>query len=141
MAVIGLDVNQTWEYKLVKDTKDPTIFHLGFLDGSLWMQLKDEGNEYEGDPGVRTAIKTHWNKVAYELVRFGVRDVKNLKNSKGEIVPFKSVDVFAYGKNRKAVNDEFLNMFSDEVIRELANEIYSKQSMTATEVKNSQGQS
>lgn len=138
MAIIGLTLDETWDFTCKDDKEDPTVWTLGVIDPLLLAQVDDELLEFkvkEGDD--TTATKLKMNQRYVEVVRYGLKAVTNFKDAAGEDIPFKTINALRMGASRTLVHDATLKRIPAGTIKELAEEILAKNRLSAGEIKNS----
>ncbi len=135
---IAFDVNQTREYQLKahRDPEDP-VFILGAIDSGLQAHLNDSKSTYlqPKDAGSPAEIKMHLDTHDREVVRFGLRGVRNLKNSKGDVITFETHEFSTPVGLRKGLKDSCLDFIKPD-ISELAAEIEKDNTLTEKDAKN-----
>jgi hypothetical protein len=135
--LIGITLVENWSYSSVLDTApeaDKTIFVLGAIDVMVRSFIADNATVWlQSDNGLQLMNKTAARN--YELVRFGLKDVQNFKDAKGNDLKIVFVDRAVGGALYKVVSDDFLKMVPPQVIAELAGQIIEKNSTSADLVK------
>lgn len=121
MAIVGLNLAETWEFTLPEDKENPTVWILGMLDGLLMLDLFYDVNQIV---------------LTKNLVRYGLRGWRNLIDEKGKEIPYKTKKVFAFGEERVCVDDDVLKLIPSVKITKIGNEIGSHQRLTEDERKN-----
>ena len=141
MAIKGLSTSDTFEVKILDDKEDPTTFICGFLELGLMMSLKDLANKQTIQPDGSIVKEFRENEVYYNLARHAIRDIKGLKDARGNPVKFETEAVFSFGKYRNCIKESILNMLTPSVLTEIGLSVYEKQHLTDIERKNLQEQS
>ena len=142
MAIVGISLDETREYisKHDPDRGKPTIFVIGLLDPFVRSYVDDQMTQFGISPGgpdkpAQTSINISGRNL--EIVRFGLRDIKNLIDPvTKEAVRFISDTIPVKGKSYKAVSDQILRLIPPIVIKELAREIGNDNLLMEDEVKN-----
>jgi hypothetical protein len=131
----GITLVENWthysKYDQGEDETKKTGFVLGALDVMVRSTIADNATTWvQGESGMQMVNKTAGRN--YELVRFGLRDVTNFPDEKGNELKISFVDRVLGGSPYKVVSDDFLKLIPGAVITELADELISKNSASDT---------
>lgn len=138
----AVNVNETREFvsKYETDKDNPTVFVLGVIDHDMKASIMDSITEFSlssqnADDKARQTIKI--NERNLKLVKYGLRDVKNLIDPEaGSPVAF-ATDVMNHGRKQyTVVSDSVMRRIPFEVINELAEQIISDAGLSGNEEKN-----
>jgi len=144
MAITAISIGQTWEFisKYDPDRENPTVFVLQVLPARVLAHLQDEATVFEvGDNPNERATKLRLNATDYEIVRFGLADIRNLRDEHGQEIKFSTERVNRWGKSYTVASHQILDRLPQVVIKELAEEILQKNTLSEGERKNSDLQS
>jgi hypothetical protein len=135
---VAFDVNQTRDYQLKKHQgpKEP-IFVLGVLDSSLAAHLADTGVTFSRPQKdeQEAEVKVHTNVKNREIVRFGLKSVRNMKDAAGNDVVLELQEFSTPIGMRRGLTDASLNLVKPD-INELADVIDSDNTLTEDDAKN-----
>jgi len=152
MALVGIDLSETRKYvsELDKDTvtgqrravddPDATVFELGVLDPIARAHVDDSMTRLDytdGGPSLQASSQINLAGRALEVVRFGLKDVKNLLHPQTKkAVPFKTVERIVKGRAYHLASDDIIQMIPVKVIGELAKQIALDNVLSEGEAKN-----
>ena len=146
MAIRTLRLNEEWEYRSKYDpdgeTENATVFRLGTLSARIFARLQDDSTSFRKlDDGGEDDVEAKFmpNTTAYEVVRYGLRGVTNLQDDEGNAVEFMTVKKNIAGTEVQAVSEKVLRGIHLDVVRELAEQIQERNTLTEVEAKNSDG--
>lgn len=145
MAIKTLKLDEEWEftskYDPEKETEDATVFVLGTLSSRVVSALQDGATKFrptKGKDGEDDTLEADFlpNSMAYEVVRHGLKGVKNLQDSEGNPVKFETANRHIGGVDIKCAAERILRALPLDVIRELSTEIQRKNVLDEDEEKN-----
>jgi hypothetical protein len=144
MAITGLTLDETWEYKCADDDgDDPTWWILGVIDAVLLAKIEDKlmlfrvgGEQADEDGSTETKLKVNERNI--EIVRYGLKGYRNFKDAEGKEIPFRTVSAVRSGRNVKIVEDATIRRIPPNVLKELAEQILEGNALSEEEVKNSE---
>lgn len=140
----GINLAETKEYKskLDPDLENPTIFKIGVLDTFIKSYLEDKGASFEFDQQnpetspVNAIVKDAQNRIL--IVKLGVKEVINFIDPATEKpVQFNLTRMAIGGKSYDVLPDRVINLFSQDLIKELSTVIMGANKLKETEEKNS----
>lgn len=140
MAITAITVGKTWEYvsKQDPDPQNPTVFVLQVLPARVLAHLQDEATVFQlGDNPDDRATRLRLNEVNYDIVRFGLVGIRNLRDEHGQEVQFSKERTVLAGKSYEVASHRILDMLPSSVINELAQEILERNTLGDDELKNS----
>jgi hypothetical protein len=137
MAIKALNLHMTKEISHPDDSDDPTIWIIGAVDSRTFGHLSDkslvvgvDANNPDGDADVKLAR----NNLAFEVVQAGLKGWKNFLDEKGD-VPFKTERKTIGSRVYEVVSGDTLSRIPGNVLRWLADEIMTMNSLGADEGK------
>ena len=136
----AINVGETFDYSLKSDKVDPTTFILSILDSIVKTKLTDLGMVYRYNPEAPkdSVAESRMNIAEQELefVRFGLKGFKNLKDSRGKEVVFKTEKRTLANTEYDVVSNETLKYIPKFALAELAQVIANKNELSDVEAKN-----
>jgi len=99
-----------------------TVFTIGAIDVLVRSYIQDNVTQWKSTEEGSVML----NRIAlrnFELCRFGLKDIKNFKDAKGNEIKLEFVDRYLGGKAYKVASDDVLNKIPGAVLTELAEEI------------------
>jgi len=148
MAIRTLRLDEEWEfvskYDQAEDPAEQTIFLLGNLSSRVVSFLQDGSTKFrptQGDDGKADSMEADFlpNSLAYEVVRFGLRGVRNLQDPDGNPVQFQTAKRTVRGTTQTCAVEVILKALPLDLIRELSEEIQKNNSLDEADTKNSDG--
>ena len=143
MAIQTLNLDAEWDYKSKfdpdRDGENATVFTLGTLSNRLLSYLQDKATTFKGTNEENVEASIMNASLAIEVVRYGLRGVKNLQDSEGKPVEFETQRQNVHGMDVRAVKSSIVNVIPKAVIMELAEELQKRNELTEAEAKNSDG--
>lgn len=128
----GVSPNESWEFSSISDVgENKSVFVLSNIGGAFLCYLKDKHRLIESG---KEKINSY--QFMLDLVRFSLKEWKNYRDSRGELIPFKKGVRYEFGKDRDVVGEDTLDRLQSLLIVEMANNILEKQELTETERKN-----
>lgn len=147
MALIAIDITETREYiseyDPEKNNKEKaTVFELGVLSYRVESLIKDKYQYFtqEKESG-DYRLGANINARAKDIVRFGLKGVKNFVDSNGKEVRFDTKSESLGGVNYSVVTDGFLDKLGAKVVLELSEAILNENKLSEEGLKNSELQS
>lgn len=139
--ITGINIFETRNYSLKRDTEgEKTIFEIGLLDNQIKSQILDKitdfaiGSDTPEDPA---KISLRGNEKNLAIVKYGVRDIKNLMDPQTKKIVVVKFDVInKFGKSYNVLPDSVLNMLTLEDIIELAGQVMKETELPAEAEKN-----
>ena len=74
--------------------------------------------------------------LAIEIVKYGLRGVKNLPDHEGNAIPFETTKKNVHGMDVRAVKAHILDVLPKVVVMELADELQKRNELSEDESKN-----
>ena len=150
MAIKALTFGEQYDYisKLdpgIDEDNDEkaTVWKLGVIDALLLADIEDDAYEFalsddggDDDAPKSTTTKLHINRRNVVLVQHGLRGWSNFVDDEGNEVKYKTKSVTRNGRATDVLSDALISLIPPLVIKELAEELLNKNSMTALVVKN-----
>jgi len=135
----ALDLSKTISHESeldeAKGTENASRFTLGGIHSRVYMVIKDRATKFAQDATGDMSVSFSGNAVAYELVKFGLRDVQNFENN----TPFKREKIRIGNTDCEVVTDEYMATLDPDLIRELSEQITKLCEFSKDEAKNSAG--
>ena len=141
MAIKGLALHSVRDFQSKHDPdkgrEDATTFELGTLDSRVHGHLKDRATRMMIDPNrevdseVETTIEQH--EVYYQVCQFGIRGWRNLMDSEGIPLEYKTMKRNLGGKSYEVVSDQSLRQIPTAVLVDIAREIMKQNDLTDLE--------
>jgi len=125
----GINIYETRDYisKHDEDKENPTVFKISSLDPHLEGHILDRISDFEmssANPDDNAKVTFRVNERNLQLVKFGIKDIKNLIDPQTKKpVEVKCDTVNKFGKSYEVLPDSVLGMLSLQIITELAAEI------------------
>ena len=138
----GVNIYETRDYvsKSDPDKENPTIFKIGLLDSQMKGHIIDRISDFEmssANPDDNAKVTFRMNERNLALVKFGVKDIKNLSDPQTKKpVEVKCDTVNKFGKSYEVLPDSVLDMLSLQIITELAEEILKEINLSKEAEKN-----
>lgn len=143
MAIQTLNLDAEWDYKSKydpdRDGENATVFTLGTLSNRLLSYLQDKATTFKGTNEENVEASIMNASLAIEVVRYGLRGVKNLQDADGKAVEFATQRRNIHGMDVRAVAPQIVNVIPKAVIMELAEELQKRNELSESEAKNSDG--
>lgn len=143
MAIQTLNLDAEWDFKSKfdpdRDGENATVFTLGTLSNRLLSYLQDKATTFKGTSEENVEASIMNASLAIEVVRYGLRGVKNLQDSEGAPVEFETQRQNVHGMDVKAVKPAIVNVIPKAVIMELAEELQKRNELSEKQAKNSDG--
>lgn len=145
MAIRTLKLDEEWEFESKYDSdkgkEGATKFVLGTLSSRVVSSLQDGATKFRptaGKDGEEAGMEADFlpNQMAYEVVRFGLKGVKGLLDADGKPVKFKTATRHIGGADVKCAAETILKALPLDLLRELSEEIQTKNVLTEGETKN-----
>ena len=138
LKAINLTKTKVYESDLddAKGTDQATQFVLGAINTRAFSSIVDRNSEIRVNEDGEQASRFNSMTVAYDLVRFGLKDINNMQDADGNPLKFVTESVNYNGKTMLAASSAIMEALPTELIVELAGEIQSLNSVTAEEAKN-----
>ena len=115
----------------------PTVFKLRTLDSYVTAHLQDNLLSDVGiQEGNNVNLKLGLNNLVLEACKFGIADVENLLDEKGNQIKWKLKDFYLGNKSYKVADPELLASIPFEVLQEIKEELYSFNSSKEEDIKN-----
>lgn len=140
---IAIDPDELREYSLKgDDSESPVIYILGVMTPSIKAKLNDTAMNWSvktnAEPEEKGNVHSHLCIRNVEIVRWGLRGWKGLKDKKGNDVPFPFIATPAPGRHGtlNIASQRALDMMESEDVDELARELVPQTFITAAEEKN-----
>jgi hypothetical protein len=113
MALTGLTLIENFNWFSPRDTSENEIektrFVLGAIPGDVRASIQDNAVSWvQSDQGMQMINKTATRN--YELVRFGLREIHNFRDSRGNDIAVEFVDRVLNGRVHKVVSDKTLDL-------------------------------
>ena len=141
MSIKLLTLDKERDYFSIHDTatkKDRTTFILGALDSRVAGKIMDSGSRIVVDtsrPSDEVETSIDQNEVSFTTVQFGLRGWRNLTDADGNEIPFATVNRRMMGKSYKIVDPVVLERLPTIIMRELAEEIMSVNTVSDSDGK------
>ena len=143
MAIQTLNLDAEWDFKSKYDkdreNENATVFTLGTLSNRLLSYLQDKATTFKGSSEEDVEASIMNASLAIEVVRYGMRGVKNLQDFEGKPVEFETQRQNVHGMDVRAVKSAILNVIPKAVIAELAEALQKRNELSEPEAKNSEG--
>ena len=143
MAIQTLNLDAEWDFKSKfdpdRDGENATVFTLGTLSNRLLSYLQDKATTFKGTSEIDVEASIMNASLAIEVVKYGLRGIKNLQDSEGKPVEFETQRQNVHGMDVRAVKPAILNVIPKGVIAELAEELQKRNELSEPEAKNSGG--
>lgn len=143
MAIKTLNLDAEWDFKSKfdpdRDGENATVFTLGTLSNRLLSYLQDKATTFKGTDETNVEASIMNASLAIEVVRYGLRGLKNLQDSEGKPVEFETQRQNVHGMDVRAVKSAIVNVIPKAVIMELAEELQKRNELSEAEAKNSDG--
>jgi len=140
MAIKTLNLDAEWEFQSTHDdakgTDDATVFVLGTLSNRLLSYLQDKATTFKGTDETNVEASIMNASLAIEIVKYGVRDIRNLPNASGDVIPFEAQKQNVHGIDVKAVKSHILDVLPKVVVMEVADELQKQNELSEDEAKN-----
>ncbi len=121
-----------------KGSADATRFTIGAIDAFVSAYVFDRTLTFtENEAGGVATAQVRMSEANLEAVRFGLRGWENLKDDRGDDVPFTTADRIVMGKKYVTVADDGLARLSQDLVRELASAIRSINEVAPDDAKKS----
>ena len=144
MPIVGIELSaiRTIESKFDPDrgTPEASKFEIGTLDARVHGRIMDKAMTMNMDPtnpGGEQATSINAQEMFFQTAQYGLRGWRNVMNSKGQPLLFKTVKSRLGGVNYDIVDPEILKQIPQAVIQEIAEEIIKDNNLSETEGKNS----
>ncbi len=143
MAIQTLNLDAEWDFKSKfdpdRDGENATVFTLGTLSNRLLSYLQDKATTFKGTNEENVEASIMNASLAIEVVRYGLRGLKNLQDSEGKPVEFETQRQNIHGMDVRAVKSGIVNVIPKAVIAELAEELQKRNELSETDGKNFDG--
>jgi hypothetical protein len=140
MSIVALNLSAVKTFYSKYDPSEGderTEFTLGAIDGFVNAAVFDKALEWKSsDAGTQTA-SVKMNEMDMEVVRFGLKGMRNFKDRDDNEIPFTTQNRTIMGKDYQVVSQDVLRAIPTVVIRELCAEIRTLNTLTKEEGKNS----
>jgi len=140
MAIKTLNLEAEWEFQSkhdgAKGTDDATVFVLGTLSNRLLSYLQDKATTFKGTSEEDVEASIMNASLAIEIVRYGVRDIRNLPNAEGNAIAFETQKKNVHGIDVRAVKSHILDVLPKVIVMEVADELQKRNELSEDEVKN-----
>ncbi len=142
MGITAININKIIEYipKCDRESENPTVFHLGFINADLWADIMDEVTEFHAGSGsetkmAKTTLKLNRSKI--ELLRFGIKNISGLINpeTKKEM-KFDTIPKLRNGKSCNVIREDLLFSIPAGIRDEIVEEIERLNTLGEAEAKN-----
>lgn len=140
--LVGINANETKQYvsKLDPDKTNPTVFHIGVLDGIMKAYIEDQSTSIElssKNPNDKVNTSMNLGKRKLLAVKFGLKGIDNLQDPQTKRpVVFDTVSMSVNRININVVSDVVLKIIPSAVIDELAAVILDDNKLSEEEIKN-----
>jgi hypothetical protein len=125
MAIHAIDLHTTKTISHPDDQTDPTMFTIQALDSRVLGDLADSSlvvavnaNGEDEDADVKMAS----NRLAFETVQFGLKDIKNFKDKDGDVL-FSTENKTVGSKSYKVAKANLVASIPSNVVQWLSDEI------------------
>lgn len=143
MAIKALDLSALHRHVPDSDpdkgTEAETRFELGVLDSKLLGKLKDDVTTFAVNPAApddEVDVSVNQNQLHYLVCRHGIKGWSNLKDVKGDDVPYITRKKNVVGNNYLVVDEAVLSAIPSDVLSELGAKIISLTEVSEEERKN-----
>ena len=140
MAIKTLNLDAEWEftskYDEAKTADDATVFVLGTLSNRLLSYLQDKATTFKGTDETNVEASIMNASLAIEIVKYGVRDIRNLPDAEGKTIPFTSSKKNINGIDVRAVSASILDVIPKVIVMEVADELQKRNELSEDEAKN-----
>lgn len=140
LAFKAINLTKTKKYTSEQDpeygTDKASVFTIGAIDSRTMSHIIDSNMESKIGPDGEQMSKYNQLTVAYNLVRFGLKDITNFENDDGTPLVFKTEKINYGGKTYTVAADEILSVLPTFLIMELAAEVNEVNTVSETDSKN-----
>ena len=144
MAIKTLNLDAEWDFQSKHDeaekgSEDATVFTLGTLSNRLLSYLQDKATTFKGTTEENVEASIMNASLAIEIVKYGFRDIRNLPDSAGGVIPFETMKKNVHGMDVEAVKPHILDVLPKAIVIEVAEELQKQNELSEDEAKNSDG--
>jgi hypothetical protein len=142
MAIRTVNLALTRQFYLDRDpeknTPGGTLFSCRAIDSFIHARINDKLTQYMNAEETmdRSVIMTAFNEASIERARFGLTGWKNLKDSNGADVAFKSSEIEVFGHKYSVVDDDVLRSLDLQDIVDISRKIARFNELSESDVKN-----
>ena len=140
MAIKTLNLDAEWEFQSkhddAKGTDDATVFVLGTLSNRLLSYLQDKATTFKGTDETNVEASIMNSSLAIEVFKYGVRDIRNLPDAEGKMIPFEAQKKNIHGIDVKAVKSCILDVLPKAIVMEVADELQKRNELSEDDAKN-----
>ena len=140
MAIKTLNLDAEWEFQSTHDdakgTDGATVFVLGTLSNRLLSYLQDKATTFKGTDETNVEASIMNASLAIEIVKYGVRDIRNLPDPEGNPIPFEAQKQNIHGIDVRAVKSHILDVLPKAIVIEVADELQKRNELGTEETKN-----
>ncbi len=141
MAIKTLNLDAEWDFVSKHDTaekgsEDQTVFTLGTLSNRLLSFLSDKATTFKGTSEEDVEASIMNASLAIEVVRYGLRGLRNLQDHAGKTIEFETQKACVRGMDVKAVKNHILDVLPKAIVMELADELQKRNDLSEEDAKN-----
>ena len=141
MAIKTLNLDAEWEFVSKHDgakkgSDEQTVFTLGTLSNRLLSYLSDKATTFKGTSEEDVEASIMNQSLAIEVVKYGLRGVRNLQHHAGNDIPFETQKANVKGMAVLAVKNHILDVLPKAIVIELADELQKRNDLSEPEAKN-----
>ncbi len=141
MAIKTLNLDAEWDFvskhdDAEKDSGEQTVFTLGTLSNRLLSYLSDKATTFKGTSESDVEASIMNASLAIEIVKYGVRDIRNLPDKDGNTIPFETQKACIHGMDVRAIKPHILDVLPKAIVMEVADELQKRNDLSEDEAKN-----
>ncbi len=140
MAIRTLNLDAEWEFQSKHDPEKgkegATVFVLGTLSNRLLSYLQDKATTFKGTSEENVEASIMNSTLAIEIVRYGLKGVRNLPDHEGNEIEFAAQKKNIGGMGVLAVSNCIMDVLPKVVIMDIADELQERNELTEDEAKN-----
>ena len=141
MAIKTLNLDAEWDFQskhddAEKDSEDATVFTLGTLSNRLLSFLTDKATTFKGTSEENVEASIMNASLAIEIVKYGLRGVRNLPDHEGNAIKFETQKACVHGMDVRAIKSHILDVLPKVVVMELADELQKRNDLSEEDAKN-----
>jgi hypothetical protein len=141
MAIKTLNLDAEWDFvskhdAAEKGSEDQTVFTLGTLSNRLLSFLSDKATTFKGTSEKDVEASIMNASLAIEIVKYGMRGVRNLQDHAGKTIEFATQKACVHGMDVAAVKSHILDVLPKAIVMELADELQKRNDLSEEDAKN-----
>ncbi len=141
MAIKTLNLDAEWDFvskhdAAEKGSEDATVFTLGTLSNRLLSYLSDKATTFKGTSEEDVEASIMNASLAIQVVRFGLKGVRNLQDHDGNAIEFETQKQNVNGMDVAAVKNSILDVLPKAIVMEIADELQKRNDLSEKEAKN-----